>query len=61
MNLIPENTELTKKLVDLQKRFLKYRMYPKYLAAPHLVAAKSTKASTSLQMEDVSGTTQVDW
>ena len=53
MNLIPENTELTKKLVDLQKRFLIYRMYPKYLAAPHLVAAKSTKASTSLQMEDV--------
>ena len=53
MNLIPENTELTKKLVDLQKRFLIYRMYPKYLAAPHLVAAKSTKALTSLQMEDV--------
>ena len=39
MNLIPEDTELTKKLVDLQKRFLIYWMYPKYLAALHLVAA----------------------
>ena len=39
MNLIPENTELTKKLVDVQKRFLKYLMCPKYLAALHLVAA----------------------
>ena len=42
-----------KKLVDVQKRYLIYRMYPKYLAAPHFVAAKRTKASTSLQMEDV--------
>ena len=37
-----------KKSVDVQKRFLMYWMYPKYLAAPHLVAAKSTKALTSL-------------
>ena len=38
-----------KKLVDVQKRFLKNRMYPKYLAAPHFVAAKRTKASTSFK------------
>ena len=28
-----------KKSVDVQKRFLIYRMYPKYLAAPQFVAA----------------------
>ena len=27
-NLIPEDAELMKKLVDVQKRFLMYRMYP---------------------------------
>ena len=52
-NLIPEDTELTKKLVDVQKRFLKYWMYPKYLAALHLVAAIRRQASTILQVEDV--------
>ena len=31
--------ELKRKLVDVQKRFLIYRMYPKYLAAPQFVAA----------------------
>ena len=34
------------KLVDLQKRFLIYPMYPKYLAAPQFIVAIRMKAST---------------
>ena len=39
--------------MDVQKRFLIYRMYPKYLAALHLVAAIKMKASIILHKEDV--------
>ena len=42
-----------KKSVDAQKRFLIYRMYPKYLAAPQFVTAIGKQASIILQMEDV--------
>ena len=30
-------------LVDVQKRFLMYRMYPKYLAAPHFCRCEENK------------------
>ena len=38
-NSTPEDKELNRKLVDFQKRFLIYQMYPKYLAALLCVAA----------------------
>ena len=64
MNSIDEilgDKELKRKLVDLQKRFLIYRMHPKYLAAHQCVAAIRMKASTSLQRQDVWGIIPVDW
>ena len=38
-----------KKSVDVQKRFLKNQMYPKYLAAPQFVAAKKGRLQHSLK------------
>ena len=53
MDSVLEDMELKRKLVDVQKRFLIYRMYPKYLAAHQCVAAIRMKASIILQKEDV--------
>ena len=61
MDLILEDTELKRKLVDVQTRFLIYQMYPKYLAALLCVAAIRMEASISLQVSDVLGITSVDW
>ena len=58
---ILEDKELKRKLVDLQKRFLIYQVFPKYLAALLCVAAIRMKASTSLQKQDVYGIIPVDW
>ena len=53
LSLLSEDKELQRKLVDLQKRFLIYRMYPKYLEAHLCVAAIRMKASIIFQNEDV--------
>ena len=48
--------------MDVQKRFLTYRMYPKYLAAPQFAAAIWMKVSLILQKEeDVQEILLVDW
>ena len=60
-NSIPEDTELMKMQVDLQKRFLMYHVYPKWLAALLDVAAIRRLASTFLQELDEVGKTLVDW
>ena len=49
MQSILEDMELKRKHVDLQKRFLMYRMYPKFLATLLCDAAIRLKALTSLQ------------
>ena len=61
IDAILEDKELKRKLVDSQKRFPTYQVYPKYLAAHLCVAAIRMKASTSLQVSDVLGITLVDW
>ena len=49
-----------KKFVDVQKRFLMYQTYPKYLEALLCVAAIRMKASIIHQKQDVKGITSVD-
>ena len=56
-----EDKELKRKLVDLQKRFPIYHVYPKCMAALLCGGAIRMKAATSLQVSDVLGKTLVDW
>ena len=58
---ILKDKELMKMQVDLQKRFPKYHVCPKYMAALRCGAAIRKNASTSLQVWDEVGMTLVDW
>ena len=42
--------------MDLQKRFLMYRMYPKYLAAPHFVSTESLQEVLVDEVSNLSST-----
>ena len=61
IDAILEDKELMKMHVDLQKRFLIYQRYLKYMAALLCGAAIRMKASTFLQVSDEVGMTLVDW
>ena len=47
--------------MDVQKRFLIYRMYPKIFGGPSLRLGVTKECPTSLQVLDEVGMTLVDW